>query len=201
NPFYDNSRAGEIIRRTRNFSNDLQFYHLTENVRDTIDSVDFSWNGSTIRFRPFNAVPSRFPLLNSGQRDVYIVFLSNMFNYIVIPSAFEEFLQAYKQGVQTPVSFEKLSRAFEAGMEAYASQSKGLKSEDLARRMLERMAREGFVLYVKATQTVLEKQDKKPSYSGLHENFPRASGRYPSTERPFEFGTFPFAMVLSTLMV
>jgi len=201
NPFYENSRAKEIVHRTKNLSNDLQFFQLTENVRNVIDSPDFSWNDSTIMFRPFTAIPSRFPLFDTGQKDVYIVFLGDMFNYIVIPAVFADFLEIYKQGVQSPVHFEKLYQAFEAGMEAYASRNRGAKREGLAQRMLLRMAREGYILDIKTSQALPGKQDTKPSKFNLRENFPRASGRYPSTERPFEFGTFPFAMVLSTLMI
>lgn len=194
NPFYENSRAKEIVQRTKNLSNDLQFFQLTQAVRNTIDSADFSWKDSTILFRPFTAIPSKFPLYDVKQRDVYIVTLSNMFNYIVIPAAFADFMELYKQGVLAPVSFEKLLQAFEAGMGAQ-------KREGIAQRMLDRMAREGFILDIKMSESQSEKQDTESIKSDLHKSLPRAYGRYPSTERPFEFGTFPFAMVLSTLMI
>ncbi len=194
NPFYENSRAKEIVQRTKNLSIDLQFFQLTQNVRDTIDSADFSWNDSTILFRPFTAIPSKFPLYDIKQRDVYIVTLSDMFNYIVIPASFTDFIELYKQGVLAPVSFEKLLQAFEVGMG-------GQKREGLVQRMLDRMARDGFILDVKMSQALAEKQDAKSVKLELSKNLPRAYGRYPSTERPFEFGTFSFAMVLSTMMI
>jgi len=199
NPFYENSKVQEIIQRTKNISKDIQFFQLAETVRNTIDHKGFSWRGSTIGFRPFTAIPSRFAPFEVNQRDCYIVCLSDMFNYFVVPSAFTGFLEVFKQGVREPVPFEKLLQAFEAGMETYDLQNRGVGSEGLMIKMLDKMARAGFILDVQTAQA--QSQKVNTEWFDSQENFPRVYGKYNLTDRPFTFGTFPFAMVLSTLMI
>lgn len=207
NPFYEHNRAKELIQRTKNLSDDLQFFQQTKNVRSIIDSPDFMWSGSAVSLMPFTAIPSKFPLYDLKQRNVYIVFLSNMFNYFVVSEEYAGFLEVCRKGVGTPVSYEELQTAFNMGMNASGQQLKGTKSETAAGRVLERMVREGFVMDVKAECLTSMEQRAVPDNGlsskkfSMSENFPRAFGRYPSTELPFTFGTFPFAMVLSTLMV